>query len=257
MTRLYDGQITDLLLNDAKHDPHIQALAYAILLEKRRLMDFADGTRTMVAIDDLPESALDLLACDFAIDWWNADASDAEKRAVLKTAWKVHAKKGAKDAVETAVSAVSPGATVREWFEYGGNPYCFRIRIETDGRDLTDAARERLLRNVQYYKNARSHLDTVEYALDPDAIPPASLRLAPVAGDVYIRLTIPAPVMPQNVALYGVTIEDGDLYQVSLGDSPTLSIDDEGFLCQEYDPETEQPRTFIIEDGVLYEEESE
>ena len=83
---------------------------------------------------------------------------------------------------------------------------------------------------------------------------PAPLRLAPVMGDVYIRLTIPAPVMPQNVALYGVTVEDGDLYQVSLGDSPTLSIDDEGYLCQEYDPETEQPRNYVIENGVLYEE---
>ena len=231
----------------------ISALAQTLSEQFETLTYQTNLAAVLTRINELPETVLDILSRDFRVDWYDSNASVEQKRRLIKTAFDVHRHKGTKAAVETAVSAVTPGATVREWFEYGGNPYRFRVRIPIENTGAINE-KERLVQSVNYYKNARSHLDTVEYALDPDAIPPAPLRLAPVMGDVYIRLTIPAPVMPQNVALYGVTVEDGDLWQVSLGDSPTLSIDDDGYLCQEYDPETEQPRTLVIEDGVLYEE---
>ena len=38
MTDLYNGQITDLLNNAYRYDPEVIAFSYAILQEKRRIM---------------------------------------------------------------------------------------------------------------------------------------------------------------------------------------------------------------------------
>ena len=60
MTDLYNGQITDLLNNAHRYDPEVIAFSYAILQEKRRIMQELAQTRTMSVIDDLPESILDV-----------------------------------------------------------------------------------------------------------------------------------------------------------------------------------------------------
>ena len=235
-------------------DETMSALARSAAEQLKTLLRQTNLASVLIRIDELPEAVLDILAHDFRVDWYDSNADIEQKRRLIKTAFDVHRHKGTKAAVETAVSAISPGATVREWFEYSGTPFCFKLRIETDGRDLTDTARERLLRNVRYYKNIRSHLDTVEYTLSPDSVPPAPLRVAPVAGDAYMRISIPAPDMPEVYAL-GVT--DGVLYEYDTGESsaPRFSVDN-GVLYREYD-ETEQPPSYVIEDGVLYEEEAE
>ena len=254
MTDLYNGSLTDLFRNDARYDPEVQSLAYAILTEKRRLMNFAKGTRPMVAIDDLPESTLDLLACDFKVDWWDASATADKKRTVLQTAWRVHALKGTKAAVETAVSAIVPGATVKEWFEYDGEPYCFRIVIETDGHNLGVANQQRILLNVQYYKNARSRLEAIHYRLAPDSVPAAPLCIAPVTGDAYLRITVPAPSMESVYEHMLFVTDDGNVYEYAEDGDTTYVVDADGNLYYLRD-ENETPPTFVIEGDILYREE--
>ena len=234
-------------------DEELSALARTAAEQFYALIRNAESASVLIDIDNLPEAVLDILARDFRVDWYDSNASMEQKRRLIKTALDVHRHKGTKAAVETAVSAIVPGATVQEWFEYGGNPFCFRLRIPTDGRDLDEVSRKKLLSSVQYYKNARSRLDSVEYALDPDAIPPAPLRIAPITGDVYIRLTIPAPTFPSSI--YWLKVEDdGCLYEYSLGENPpTFALDDDKILYYEYNPETEEPREFVLENGVLYE----
>ena len=111
------------------------------------------------AIDQLPEAVLDILAYDFKVDWWDANYSLEEKRRTLKDAWKVHRIKGTKAAVETAISAIYPGTQVQEWWEYGGEPYHFRLFLNA-GEIRPDTEKHRkVLERVNYYKSLRSHLD--------------------------------------------------------------------------------------------------
>ena len=64
MTNLYDGQIKDLLQNEAKYNPEVEALSYALQIEKQRIMEEADRTRTLAMIEQLPEEILDVLAVE-------------------------------------------------------------------------------------------------------------------------------------------------------------------------------------------------
>lgn len=114
-------------------------------------------------IDFLQEEVLDILAYDLKVDWWDPNYTLEEKRRTLKDSWAVHRILGTKAAVELAISAIYPEAKVSEWFEYGGQPYHFKLRINPNGEEITSERHRRVLERVAFYKNLRSHLDEVEY----------------------------------------------------------------------------------------------
>lgn len=112
-------------------------------------------------IDTLPEAAVDLLAYDLHIDWYDSSYSDDEKRQIVKDCIKVHKFCGTKYAVETALKSIYPESEVVEWFEYGGNPYHFKVVIYDSTNDAEK--RSKVMSKVKYYKNVRSVLDEVVY----------------------------------------------------------------------------------------------
>lgn len=235
-------------------DENLSALARAAAEQFHALILSAESASILINIDELPEAALDILAHDFRVDWYDSNAAPERKRQQIRTAFDVHRHKGTKAAVETAVSAIVPGAVVEEWFEYDGEPYCFRISMETDGHDLNITAQRRLVRNVQYYKNARSRLESIHYTLNPNPAP-APLRIMPVTGDAYFRITIPAPATDTVYDHMLFVMDNGDVYEYAEEGDAVYEADAGGNLYYLRD-EDEPPPTFVIEsDGTLYREE--
>ena len=114
-------------------------------------------------IDELPEDLLDILARDFKVDWWDVNYSLEEKRRTLKDSWRVHKMLGTKAAVETAISAIYPRTKVLEWFEYGGEPYHFRLDINITNDSIDSVKQRRVLELLNYYKSLSSQNDGVTY----------------------------------------------------------------------------------------------
>lgn len=121
-------------------------------------------------IDELPEDLLDILANDFKIDWWDPNYSLEEKRRTFKDSWYVHKHLGTKAAVETAISAIYPNTTVEEWFEYGGEPYHFQLRINISDDDVDSKRMRRVLERMNFYKSLRSHNDGIHYFMEPETM---------------------------------------------------------------------------------------
>lgn len=124
----------------------------------RRLAELTGGLR------ELEEPLLDLLAWQLHVDNYEIARTYAEKLEMVKTAIAVHRKKGTPWAVETAVTAALGNirATVTEWFEYGGAPYLFRVRLDVTDVGLDDERRSSVLELVETWKNTRSWLDAIE-----------------------------------------------------------------------------------------------
>ncbi len=168
-----------------RRDEQMQALAAGVaeVLAQRP----AEVERLLIypRIDSLPEELLDRLAYDFKVDWWDAEYTLAEKRQTLKDSWQVHRHLGTKAAVERAISAIYPETKVLEWFEYGGEPYCFKLEIDLTKTGFDKQRQKRVLDRVEYYKNLRSHLDGVYYFarakpvifVNPERFQPISLKL--------------------------------------------------------------------------------
>ncbi len=142
-------------------------------------VDEIDRLRIFSRIDELEEPLLSILAYDFKVDWWDQDYTLEEKRKTLKDSWIIHKRLGTKYAVETAISAIYPNTKVREWFEYGGHPYCFKLEISLAGTFGDLDKQRRVLQRLNYYKNLRSHLDSVNYTID---LPPTTLYLGGAVG---------------------------------------------------------------------------
>jgi phage tail P2-like protein len=148
-----------------KADKSLYALAVVIAEELAGRISEIDKLRIYARIDELPEDLLDILAYDFKVDWWDFDYSLEEKRKTLKNNWNVHRTLGTKAAVERAISAVYADTKVKEWFEYNGDPYTFKLLIDATYENADPVKHRKVIGLVDFYKNLRSHLDGIEYVV--------------------------------------------------------------------------------------------
>lgn len=198
-------------------DSMVQAQAEITANELVNRKEEIDLVRLYAAIDRMPEELLDILARDFKVDWWDPEYSLTEKRRTLKDSWYVHKHLGTKAAVETALRVIYPKAEVQEWFEYGGEPYYFKLNIDLTG-EISDAARPwRVIERVNFYKSLRSHMEKIVFTT---ILPPASLH---VGGGVGVQAEIGVPLEPdvydfQGSFHLGGTVEAQPVMGLPLGE---------------------------------------
>ena len=138
-------------------------------------------------IEELSETLLDVLAYDLHVDWYDYDYPIEIKRNIVKSSLKVHKKMGTKYAVENALKALYPESGVEEWFEYGGRPYTFRIKIKVGSWGIPENTAVKMIRDICFYKNLRSHCEYIYFILNA---PKARIRAAPylaVSGLMKIK----------------------------------------------------------------------
>lgn len=108
--------------------------------------------------DDFGHSLADELAWQFHVDYYDKAADIETKKRLVKQSIKIHRTKGTPQAVIDLLQTAFPSdAVLLEWFDYGGEPYHFKIvTSEFEGYDLT-----KFLTALDSVKNARSYLDSV------------------------------------------------------------------------------------------------
>ena len=135
-------------------------------------------------IDTLPIEVIDLLAWQLHVDSYDLAADDDARRSIVKTAILDHRYKGTPWALTQAVRLVVPDGKIKEWQDYGGNPYRFKVTTE---QGLGSAMHlQNLLRVIANSKNVRSWLDGIEQEISVPATTYAGAKL----------------VMEQEVTLY-------------------------------------------------------
>lgn len=153
-----DGLLTDLLGGPYRTDPEVQALAYAIRAGTQLLIKYTDNATVMGAIEKAPEEALDLLAAELRTQYYDVAYSPSIKRSLLQNTMRWYQIAGTKAAVEELAQTIFGNCTVEEWFEYGGEPYHFRVITNALAEPDNIEQFTTLLRSI---KNVRSHLDSV------------------------------------------------------------------------------------------------
>lgn len=134
MTELRDGQITDLLGNSMKYNPETISMGYAILQEKRRIMDRADRTRLMSVIGELDERILDYLAVELRTPSYDDRFPLEVKRRLIAGTLPFYATLGTPAAVDWIIQAIFGNGHIEEWFEYGGDPHHLRVFVVESGK---------------------------------------------------------------------------------------------------------------------------
>ncbi len=159
MIKLYDSSITDILPEAIKEKPEVIALGYALKMAVRRLMDYCENISIYAAIDILPDHILDALALDLNTQYYD-DTFDIEvKRGLIKNTLVWYSTAGTPSTVKELVTAVFGGGEVTEWFEYGADPYWFKVSTDTI---LTEDIVSYFASMIRRVKNIRSHLGAIE-----------------------------------------------------------------------------------------------
>ena len=153
-----------VLVNDKSMNPMVDTLADALA----KLSASCRMATIYPRIDELPEDLLDILAKDFKVDWYDFNYPVSTKRKVLKDSFFVHRHLGTRAAVEKAISDVWPDSKLEEWFEYGGEPYYFRVVNITAAHVDEDVIRK-VLRAIYATKNERSWLEGLNFLREADS----------------------------------------------------------------------------------------
>lgn len=165
-----DQRLLPSSIRDASTD------AMAVLIDRTGTVDITP--LLVYLIDNVAASALPHLAEQFSVtgyDGWALANGETDRRELIKQAIELHRHKGTGWAVKQAIAALGFAGEISEWFEYGGDPYRFRVSvIIPDGLPAPDNYLNSLPGIVDEYKSVRSHCDKI------------TVSFAQPAGGVYI-----------------------------------------------------------------------
>ena len=162
MISLREAKITDCIPAALAAQPWAQALAYAEWKMRCLLLEYAEESQIYTALDTCPETVLDALAVNWKADWYDASYPGEVKRNIIRNTVAVRRYMGTAWSTRKALGNVWPDSDVEEWYNYGGEPGCFRVVCNvTDAQ--TAAKKDSIEKNVMLYKRESAHLDSIEF----------------------------------------------------------------------------------------------
>jgi phage tail P2-like protein len=143
-----------------------------------RLSLLDGGLRYLNNPDLCPAHILPWLAWAVSVDVWSDDWTEQQKRAVIRQSIQVHKQKGTLGALKRALTAFAYAKTdIREWFEYGGDPFSFRAVIQFIASGASVRNCQEIYETIMQTKNLRSWLEAISAELETiNATPNLALR---------------------------------------------------------------------------------
>ena len=193
---------TDILPPSLAADNKFVAVANALNQSLQFIQQEKNKVLLLYNLDILPNDVLDHLAVQYHCDFYQKNLPIDIKRSMIKESFNWHRHKGTPYAVQTVLNMFMTNAQIQEWFEYGGEPYYFKISF-SHMRDIGDGDLTfwKLLYDA---KNVRSWLEAIDIILPDEFFPHYHAVCEPVAG--YVTTKIDYPYDAQNT-LYAATAE--------------------------------------------------
>lgn len=132
-----------------------------------RISDIDLSPLLVYLVDTVNPSALPNLAEQLHIlgEGWQFARDDDERRRLLKRAIELHRYKGTRWAIQQVLETLAFSGQISEWFQYGGQPYYFKINVDLSTRGIDEATFDALVALITEYKNVRSHLELLTLSL--------------------------------------------------------------------------------------------
>ena len=162
-------------------------------------------------IDQLSEAELDEMAWELNIQWYDSTAPIETKRAVIRNSDRVYAKLGTRYAVEQIITDYFGSGEVREWYQYGGAPYHFKVLSANPG--LVNDNLNLFLTLLRTVKRRSAWLDAILICLTGEMYLYAGMATRDHSHERHIMGT-------DQIHLYqGAVIHDNNRETVTIGTS--------------------------------------
>jgi len=142
------------------NDKNGYAIAKAIETAMQTMNDIvAQGLACVSDFYQMPEWRLDEMAWEYNILYdYNADVET--KRGWIANALKFYSLYGTAEGIVQYLEAAFDSASVEEWFDYGGDPFHFRVNATGEWSEEAEAW---AMKSIEAAKNVRSVLDTITF----------------------------------------------------------------------------------------------
>lgn len=161
--KLENVDLLSLQTSSMKQDPTTKALCTALTPHFKKVAEEAKLCLIYNRVNELDSAALDELAWQMHVDWYDATLDVDKKRQLIKTAVEVHQYRGTPYAVEEVIKTYFGDGYVQEWFEYGGAPFMFKVISANPS--VNGEQTEQFLKVLNSVKNVRSHLEGIVITL--------------------------------------------------------------------------------------------
>lgn len=130
MVDIYNTMLLDLLPPNLKQDPDMIAASKSIDNDFLEVVNEAKTCILLPNIDNLDSDVIDVLAWQQHVDFYDISLDLDKRKTLVKNSIPWHKRKGTPSVVEEFISTFYKNSKIEEWFEYGGNPYYFRILLD-------------------------------------------------------------------------------------------------------------------------------
>lgn len=161
MTSLDNYLVTDILPSSIK-DENIVAISKSIDEQLKDINQKIKYVILLARLEEQDDAILDELAWHFHVDYYQENFSKEIKINLIRTAIANHRIKGTPYAVEKVCTDIFKSAQVIENWEYGGEPYHFKVGFIKEA--VTDVSKiDNLIEVINSTKNTRSWCDEVGF----------------------------------------------------------------------------------------------
>lgn len=168
MTNLRDLKLQQVIPPNLTQDEKVRHLAQSLDEIMRDVHVWADKLNYKLNLDDLPTEIIDHMLWEKHITWGEGlllIENHQQKVELLKAAIELHRKKGTPYAIERVFSVLGLNAKLQEWFEYGSDPYHFKVIVHVTERGISQELLKNLETLISFYKNVRSVLEVIDIIL--------------------------------------------------------------------------------------------
>lgn len=160
------------ILPDSYKDIETQCISYALSRAVALICEKSQDAKVLAGIGNLSESILDYLAVELRAQYYTQDMNRAEKAGIVQSTLPWYLRAGTKYALEILLQTVYGGGEVTEWQEYAGQPYHFKVKVNStnnafDSEDFTTT----VMAIVNGAKNVRSILDGLGFVSELETPP--------------------------------------------------------------------------------------
>mgnify|MGYP002868799445 CR=1 FL=1 len=220
--------LKDITPQNLLKDKTIQGLIYALDPELQEITAKTETPALFAGIEALSDDILALLAWQFHADFFDLCITHELKVNAVKNALKVHMKKGTVQGIKDALNIMDIEAEFIPWWEFGGDPYTFKLDAVIAGEAYRGAWQGHLVQNITRVINetkaARSYMSELNININEQENIPLYVKFADLAEfDILFPIVHPDH---ENSALYfgALSFTDGESLICSSVDDDPLTV---------------------------------
>ena len=154
--------LLDIVPENLLEDKHIRKITEVIDAALKDIYPETAYPALISRIDELDSETIDSLAWQWHVDFYDEDLSLEVRRELVKKSIDYHRHMGTNYAVDGVIKTCFQNAEIQENWEYGGNPYCFKVITIHAGIPDEDEL-GRIVQAINSVKNTRSSLDCLGF----------------------------------------------------------------------------------------------